>query len=165
MPRTLILSGTEGLMSPWTSFWNGRRTFLRIALKFCIANRASFVPLLEKIDQVRSSHGTLTSKVEQHPKMSSASCRVTIDRNADIMRSAWLRIHFVYRGVNRNPKFRNSEVVRIPIQCLDGQQSILSDNFGQAHLHSHLFRNTGKFIVDCLLKKNTCHLKTQYMKH
>ena len=35
-------------MSPWTSFWNGRRSIRRITLKFHIANGRSFVPLLEK---------------------------------------------------------------------------------------------------------------------
>ena len=50
------------------------------------------------------------------------------------------------KGVNRNPKFRNSEIVRIPIRYSDGQQLILSDNFGQTQLPSNLFlRKTGKF--------------------
>ena len=35
------------------------------------------------------------------------------------------------RGANSNPKFRNSEVVRIPIRFLDGQKLTFFDNYGQ----------------------------------
>ena len=36
------------------------------------------------------------------------------------------------RGANRNSKFRNSEIVRMPIWYSDGQELIFSDNIGQA---------------------------------
>ena len=70
------------------------------------------------------------------------------------------------RGANRNPEFRNSETV-IPNRYSDGQQLILSDNFGQTPVADETFirKKTGKLNVDCHLKKNTCHINTQYMKH
>ena len=47
------------------------------------------------------------------------------------------------RGANRNPKFRNSEIVRIPIWYSHEQQLIFSDNFGQTQLPSNFFREKG----------------------
>ena len=49
-------------------------------------------------------------------------------------------------GANRNPKFRNSEIVRIGY--LDGQQLILSDNFGQTQLPRNFLR---KILVNLML--------------
>ena len=43
------------------------------------------------------------------------------------------------RGASRNPKFWNSDIVRIPIQYSDGQHPVLSDNFGQSQSHSIFF--------------------------
>ena len=45
-----------------------------------------------------------------------------------------MRSRITTRGANRNPNFLNSETVRIPIRCSDGQQPIFSDNFGQTQL-------------------------------
>ena len=52
-----------------------------------------------------------------------------------------------FRGANRNPKSRNSEIVRIPIRYSDGQQQIFSDNFGQTQLPSNFFREIGKLVA------------------
>ena len=48
-------------------------------------------------------------------------------------------------GANQNPKFWNSELVRMPIRYSDGQQPIFSDKFGQPQLPNHFFRKK----VDC----------------
>ena len=49
------------------------------------------------------------------------------------------------RGANWIPKFRNSEIVRIPIRYSEGRQLILSDNFGQAPL----LNNFSEKLVVC----------------
>ena len=43
------------------------------------------------------------------------------------------------RSVNRNPKFWNSEIARIPIRYSDGQLLILLDNLGQTQLPRNHF--------------------------
>ena len=45
------------------------------------------------------------------------------------------------RGAIRNPKFRDSEIVRLPIRYSDGQQLIWSDNFEQPQLHISMLVN------------------------
>ena len=57
------------------------------------------------------------------------------------------------RCADRNPRFRNSEIVRKPIRYSDGRQLIFSDNFGQAfHLVTlpekcQFFRTSVYFIM------------------
>ena len=62
---------------------------------------------------------------------------------------------------NRSPKFRNSEIVRMPIWYLDGQMLILSDNFGQTQLPS----NFSEKLVNLMLidyRKIARHVKAEH---
>ena len=59
----------------------------------------------------------------------------------------------ITRGVNQNPTFRNSEIVRIPIRHSDGQHLILSDNVGQTKLLNNPFLD--KLVNVMLIKKKT----------
>ena len=65
------------------------------------------------------------------------------------------------RGANGSPKFRNSEIVWIPIRHSDGQQLIFPDNFG----HSYQCFKKVNVTLFFFKKKNTYQVKTQYMKH
>ena len=38
-------------------------------------------------------------------------------------------VSFKIRGADRNPKYRNNEIVRVPIRYSDGQQLIFSGQF------------------------------------
>ena len=69
--------------------------------------------------------------------------------------------HHIYvanRGTNRNPNFRNSEIVRIPMRYSDGQQLLLSDKFGQTHLRT--FQKKTQFF-DILFYNVLCYLLTK----
>ena len=68
------------------------------------------------------------------------------------------------RGVIQNPKFRNSEIVRIPIRYSDGHQVTFSDNLGQAQLQSNFFRKLVNLML-IVFFKSTYEVKTQYTKH
>ena len=65
-------------------------------------------------------------------------------------------------GANRNPQFRNSDFVRIPIRNSDGQRLILSEKFGQPlslmlffredHLYIHKWLFCEKLHMSNILK-------------
>ena len=89
---TLARARGGGDANPHELFWNGRRTAERIAMKFCVAYRASFEQLLTKKNwpgKVRSPsydviRGTASGRLFNEIVFS-ATGLAAIDWNGDIM--------------------------------------------------------------------------------